>query len=254
VIEESILFAAADVEAIERATLAAISPRRLEEIPGWLLPFDEGTIGRARSAVPLRHDDADPALVPAIEQRYAAQGLAARFRIADEPRLEPLRTALHLRGYHDAQPTRVAIASAAALAADRADAVVTLATSADAEWASLYLGAGFDPIDGACRVRAFSRAPDAVFACVRESGETTAVGVVAFAHGWATVHGMRTAPDHRRRGLARRVLGALARAARERGIDRVVLQVDEANAPACRLYEALGFRPAWRYRYWQIGD
>jgi len=251
VIEESILLDSADVEAIERATLAAVSPRRLEELHGWLLPFDEGTIGRARSAVPLRHDHADPALVPTIEQRYAAQGLAARFRVADDARLAPLHRALRLRGYRDEQPTRVAIASAAALTPDHNDAVVTLSASADQEWASVYLGAGFDPVDGACRVRAFSRAPDAIFARVREAGETTAVGVVAFAHGWATVHGMRTAPAHRRRGLARRVLGALVRAARERGIDRVVLQVDETNAPARRLYEAMGFRPAWRYRYWQ---
>ena len=40
---------------IERATLAAVSPQAVEELPGWLLPFDTSTVGRAISAVPLTH-------------------------------------------------------------------------------------------------------------------------------------------------------------------------------------------------------
>ena len=44
-----------DIESIERATVAAVAPERLDEQPGWLLPMDSGTVGRARSAVPLHH-------------------------------------------------------------------------------------------------------------------------------------------------------------------------------------------------------
>jgi len=43
------------VEAIERATVQAVSPDARVEIPGWILPFDAGTVGRAKSAVPLVH-------------------------------------------------------------------------------------------------------------------------------------------------------------------------------------------------------
>lgn len=45
-----------EVVHIERATLAAVSPQTVEELPGWLLPLDTGTVGRAISAVPLSHD------------------------------------------------------------------------------------------------------------------------------------------------------------------------------------------------------
>jgi ribosomal protein S18 acetylase RimI-like enzyme len=241
----------ADVEAIERATLATVSPDDVEELAGWLLPFDPGTIGRATNAVPLRHDRADPAMVAVIERRYAARGLAARFRIADDERLESLRATLEPRGYRGAQPTLVETGSAALLRERITAAPASLTREPDAAWASVYTGEGFDPVDGACRVRAFSRARDVVFARAQVDGATVAVGVGAFGFGWASVHGMRTAPAHRRRGLARSVLVALAGAALERGIDRLFLQVEEGNAPARALYNAAGFRIAWRYRYWR---
>jgi N-acetylglutamate synthase len=57
---------AADIEAIERATLQAVAPEVVESLPGWLLPMDHGTVGRARCAVPLHHDGHDTAFLPAI--------------------------------------------------------------------------------------------------------------------------------------------------------------------------------------------
>ena len=45
------------VEAIERATLAAVPPDTLEEQPGWLLPLDAGTVGRALPGVGVRVRD-----------------------------------------------------------------------------------------------------------------------------------------------------------------------------------------------------
>jgi hypothetical protein len=44
-----------DIESLERATLDAVAPETVESLPGWLFPIDRTTIGRAISAVPLRH-------------------------------------------------------------------------------------------------------------------------------------------------------------------------------------------------------
>jgi len=85
---------------------------------------------------------------------------------------------------------------------------------------------------------------------VREGGRTAAVGVVSFGHGWAGVHGMRTALDRRGAGFASRLLALFGAAARARQIHRVFLQVEEAN-PAQALYRRAGFETAWRYHYWQ---
>ena len=117
----------------------------------------------------------------------------------------------------------------------------------------MFLGEGFDPIDGASRVRTLSRAPQALFASVREDGRTVAAGMASFSHGWASVHGMRTAQDCRGRGLAGRVLSALADAARSKGYERMFLQVEAHNAAALALYKRCGFELAWTYAYWQKG-
>ena len=74
--------------------------------------------------------------------------------------------------------------------------------------------------------------------------------MASFSHGWASVHGMRTAQDCRGRGLAQSVLAALADAARAKGYDRMFLQVEAHNAAALALYRRCGFSLAWTYSYW----
>ena len=58
-----------EVEAIERATLAAVPPQRLVQWQQWLLAFDDGTVGRCHSAVPLHHDAPVAGALAAIERR-----------------------------------------------------------------------------------------------------------------------------------------------------------------------------------------
>jgi GNAT superfamily N-acetyltransferase len=120
----------------------------------------------------------------------------------------------------------------------------------DDAWAAVFSSDGFDPVDGAHRVAVLSRSPDAVYAAAGEDGATHAVGVMTFGHGWAGVHGMRTALAHRGKGYASAILGALGRAAQARGFERVLLDVEEGN-PARRIYRAAGFEAVWRYRYWR---
>ena len=241
----------ADIEAIERATVAAVSPHAIEELDGWLLAYDTGAVNRAKCAVPLRHAALDPALLPAIEMCYADRGIPALFRIPDTPAFEALRVALKGRGYGAGRPTLVQVAAAATVARVASAAGVELAAAPDAAWAAVFLGAGFDPVDGASRVKALGRTPGALYASVREDGRALAAGVGAFGHGWASVHGMRTEQARRGQGLAGRVLAALAAAAPERGVERIFLQVEAENPPALALYRRAGFATAWAYEYWQ---
>ena len=243
----------ADIEAIERATIAAVSPEASEELDGWLLPFDGGTVKRARSAVPLHRSAVDPATLDRIEDRYDSRQVVPALRLADTECFDSLRAELERRHYVGDSPTCVQIATVRQMRQITAGggALADVDRSPDDAWAALFLGEGFDPVDGAHRVRSLGRAKGSVYASVRENGRTVAAGAMAFGHGWASVHGMRTDKAHRGRGLAGRVLAGLAQAALTRGFERVFLQVEAQNHPALSLYRRAGFATHWQYCYWQ---
>jgi GNAT superfamily N-acetyltransferase len=237
-----------EIETLERDTVAAVGPREVLEIEGWLVPLEAGTIGRAKSAVPLRHD-LGAAAVSDIEAAYRDRGLPPAFRVADIPDLANVHAELSERGYQPTQPTIFKLGDVGRLAAF-SEASARLLSEPDDAWAAVFLGEGFDPADGAYRVAALSRCPSAVYGAAGEDGATHAVGVISFGDAWAGIHGMRTAPAHRGRGYAGAILAALGRAAQARGLARAFLQVEEAN-PARRIYRRAGFEPAWRYHYWR---
>ncbi|MGZ3375719.1 MAG: GNAT family N-acetyltransferase [Phenylobacterium sp.] len=238
----------AEIAVLERDTVAAVAPPETLEIGGWLVPLDNGTIGRARSAVPLRHD-IGPDAIPQIEDAYRSRGLTPGFRLADIPSLEPVYAELTRRGFTPEQPTIFKTGMVEKLAAC-SNGYAKILDKPDDAWAGVFLGEGFDPADGAHRVRALTRSPGAIYAAAGEGGATHAVGVMSFGVEWAGIHGMRTAPAHRGRGYASAILAAMGRVAGARGLNKVFLQVEAAN-PARRIYRAAGFTELWTYRYWR---
>jgi hypothetical protein len=258
----------ADIEAMERATVEAVAPDRLDEIPGWLLPMDGGTIGRARSAVPLTHDvservmAAQLAQLPDIVARYRAYGMAPAFRLPQSA--AHLHAALAQWGavaedhswVMTASPQGIqdAVASVRGAVGEPADngLTVQVATEPSPEWAHLFLGEGFDPVDGANRVRNLSRAPCTLYLTAWRKGQALACGAASIGYGWLGVHGMRTAQGQRGQGLATRVLQTMAREALSRGVDRIFLQVGGTNAGAQSVYLKAGFAFAWQYAYWKL--
>ena len=238
----------AEIERLERDTVRAVAPEEILETGGWLVPLDRGVIGRARSAVPLRHD-IGPAEVGRIIDIYSDRGLAPRFRIADVAEMAPVCAELDARGLRPEQPTIFKTGSVSDLAGF-SEASARILPRPDEAWADVFLGEGFDPHEGAQRVAALTRSPGAIYGAAGEAGETWAVGALSFGESWAGIHGMRTAPSHRGKGLASAILAAFGRAVQARGFARVSLQVEEFN-PARRIYRNAGFAPVWRYHYWR---
>lgn len=246
-----------DIEALERATVQAVSPQQLWELPGWLVPVDPGTVGRARSAVPLHHAGPDLARVPEVLALYAAQRATPRWRLPDGTPFEALHRDLGARGFVRTQPTLTQVAPVASVIAATnganppAGVAVALAPQASAAWTAVFLGADFDPVDGAHRAQALARATGTSFASASVDGAVVACGALSLSHGWAGVHGMRTVAAWRGRGLAAALLRRMAQQAQAAGVQRVFLQVDAGNSGAQSLYRRLGFVAAWSYAYWQ---
>lgn len=246
------VLSAADIETIERATLTAVAPERVETVDGWLLPMDTGTVGRAHSAVPLHHGVHDPLLIDTIAQRYRDAGLRPVFRLPDVAAFDAWWPLLAERGFRREQPTLTQTGALDGLLqlASEADGL-SLDPRPDAAWMAMFLGEGLDPVDGASRSRALARAEGTLFASLREDGQTLACGAACYAEGWLSMHGLRTAASQRGRGLAGRMIHAMALEAQRRGITRAFLQVDGSNAPALALYRRAGMETAWTYAYWR---
>lgn len=243
----------ADIESLERATLDAVAPPHVEDFPGWLLSMDNSTIGRAISAVPLRHTDLRGDDISAIEARYVSRNHCARFRVADTPSLQSLHNAMRAKGYVATQATLVQTAPLSALAQCVAPYLglnLQVSDTPTSGWGKVYTSEGFDPVDGANRVRALSRSSCVTYAWISDSEGPVAAGTASMGHGWLGIHGMRTAPAARGRGYAKQLIAALAAAGLKNQFSRAYLQVEEGNVPAVSLYARLGFLTGWRYHYW----
>lgn len=240
-----------DVASLEQAIVAAVAPPEVLRAEGWIVAIDNGTVSRARSAAPLAHDRADPGAIAPIRAAYAARGVSPMFRVPASTIFAPVEAQLERSGLRARQPTEVQVGATATVARAAGAASVRIDAQPDDAWAAVFLGEGFDPVDGASRVATLRRARGSLFASIREGGDVVAAGVLALGHGWASIHGMRTALSHRGRGLATQVVSALARHAARNGYTRIMLQVEQDNAAAQGLYARCGFRRAWTYQYWR---
>ncbi len=253
------------IEAIERATLDAVAPSYVAHVQGWLVPFDQGSVDRAKSAVPITHAAPDIRALDLILAMYEqgvtdhgiclASSQSAQFRLPDVQNFDPLKAELSSRGFVVGRPTHVQIAEPNALVS--APEILNwpyrlvLNTQADQTWASVYRRQGFDIRDAEHRIRVLSLATDAVYGTlVDQDGLAVAAGVMAFSHGWASVHGMRTDPLFQGLGLATQLLAGFGRHALKRSFSQVFLQVEADNERALTLYKRIGFKAQWQYSYW----
>jgi len=132
-----------------------------------------------------------------------------------------------------------------------ANAGVHFADRPSDEWRQVNAAAGehsgsapalFDQLLG--RIRA-----PLIFATVADGGQTASVGMAVAEAGRVGLFEIGTHPAHRRRGLARRVVGALLAWGAAQGATGAYLQVMPDNIPALALYQGLGFGEAYRYWY-----
>ena len=85
-------------------------------------------------------------------------------------------------------------------------------------------------------------------------GDLAAFVMAQTVAGESDILTVATAPEHRRKGLAATLIGALVNRLGERGVARITLDVAEDNAPARALYRELGFsEDGRRPRYYKSG-
>jgi NAD-dependent dihydropyrimidine dehydrogenase PreA subunit len=142
--------------------------------------------------------------VRAVEAWYAARGLPPLFKLVESACAPPgLADRLGALGYRPC--TETLMMHGPATPAEVAG--VRLADDLDDAFSAVFVAAGPDSGDTAERLGALARVPcPRAFARLDVAGVPGAIGACAVEGDWTGIFAMRTAPDHRRRGLARRVL------------------------------------------------
>lgn len=238
-----------DIIALEDVSARAWPALHTGRIGGWRLNASTGHTGRANTCWALEAPDrpVDEAF-DAAEAWYADHDLPPKFKTVDgatAPVDMPARLAA--RGYAPHTETCVMVGPIGG-----ANDGVALMTEPDEGFLAVMFEALYrDAADARERIETLRRIPQPMFfARINVDGEPAAIGACAVDSGWGGVSVMRTSPKHRRLGLATRIVSALLGAAEEAGATRSYLQVEAANVTAIGLYEKLGFREAYRYRYW----
>jgi GNAT superfamily N-acetyltransferase len=124
-------------------------------------------------------------------------------------------------------------------------------TTPSPEWLALV-----EPeLDPAAVTRILVRPAEVVFVAARDAttGQLLGTGRASASRSavgrWAGITSILTAPEARRRGVARAVMGELATWAEEQRCPHTYLQVLASNAAAHRLYDSLGYRLHHAYEY-----
>jgi N-acetylglutamate synthase len=221
-------------------------------IDGWLVRFAKGLTRRANSANPLRGERSDTdALISRLEGEYRQRELPVYIRIPSI--IGPAMPDRLARLGYQAEGESLALCGDVADlegARVRADTGVAVAPRPDEEWLSAMarLQGHSAPAHAVYREIIGSIKVQAAFAALREDGTIVSVAFGAIHDGLLCVESVVTDHAFRGRGLARRMLGALAAHARPQ-TGGVCLQVQADNAAGRHLYGSLGLRERYRYHY-----
>ena len=233
---------------LEETAARAWPHRREAVIDGWRVRLSGGGSKRANSVQTLRWSGADAeAAIDQAEGLYRADCQPAIFQVVDISRPDDLDARLERRGYQVVDRTllmtrRVAGGGVSSGVAMRFD-------SPPSSWFDVYLST-VTPDRRATAPAIVAGLPDPKCFFVADFDMTaSAVGLGVAEGRYAGVECMATLAEARRSGGARRVMRELEDWAAEQGAKTLWLQVVEANTPARRLYESLGFEAQGMYWY-----
>lgn len=229
----------AEIAELEEAAALGWPALETERLGGWLLRAAEGWTRRANSALVLG-DAGVPDALERVEAWYAERGLPAWLAVP-MPAMAPVDHAAERAGW--VSPLDVQVLTAP-LRPTPPDPGVLLADALSPEWAAVYAARTVPPVG----VRVLTAPETVTFASIVEHGVTVAIGRGVVTRGWLGIAAMEVRPEYRRRGLARRVLGALLAWGASSGATRTYIQAEATNTAALALYQGHGFQAHHLYR------
>jgi len=237
------------VRALEERAFNAWPAHQTVFHQGWVFRLSGGFTKRANSVNALEPGAPFDGVREAAAALYARHGLPAIFRLS--PLAPPgADQALADAGYVHFDPSLVLHRPLAGVARPHAAAIVMPTPST--AWLD-----GFAAANGvATHHRALHHAmvqaiaqPTAFAVLQDEQGYAVGFGLAVLERGAVGLYDIAVASEHRGSGRGRALVEALLHWGAGAGAVSAYLQVRVQNVAALRLYEGLGFRPAYGYHY-----
>ncbi|WP_327205471.1 GNAT family N-acetyltransferase, partial [Rathayibacter sp. Leaf296] len=245
-----------DPRLLDRLAAAAWPALEIRELDGWLLRAASGVTKRANSVL-TSGAVADPErAIDAAEAFAHDHAIPPLLQIGPATLPADLPERLAARGYTPHERTLVLTGTVQEALAALSGPPAVVEPSPSEDWLSLWWSV--DGRGGAAERVVAQRilaGCDSSYALVRDERGAAACGRIAYATAgdepWCGLFSLATRPDARHRGHAASVLRSLLAEAESRGVEHYWIQVLEANAPARRLYSALGATESSWYEYWR---
>ncbi len=246
---------AASYEELARVAMRAWPPVESERLGEWELRAASGFTRRANSVLPLGDPGMPlPAALDVVRRWYGDRGLPAYVQTATgaEGTQELLCAELERLGWVREVSAGMwigALAPIADLGEPDEVAGVVLSRKADEAWLARYQRKGVSEV----ALKVLGSGPSVWFATVPGAGggAPAAIGRCVVDGRWAGFAAVEVDPALRRRGLATRVMAALARRALDEGASAAWLQVEEENAGAREMYAGMGFAAHHAYHHYR---
>jgi GNAT superfamily N-acetyltransferase len=236
---------------LEEITLNSSAAHKQMLYDGWVLRFTPGSeVKRSNSITALYPSRIDlETKIAFCEREYAAHDLPIRFRLCEVSQPGNLDAALTARGYEPVERTLVMTRLVGATPSP--SPVAGFAVPQLAEWiqvSSALRGTPRETLEARAR-RLESAAARWFPAVLMQNGQPICSGIGASEGEYFGLFDVFT-PEHLRgRGHAGKLTAGLLGLAQREGASLAYLQVDEANAPARRIYERMGFEAVYAYWY-----
>jgi len=242
--------ATGEILGLEERALNAWPSLQTVFVNGWILRFSEGYTKRANSACRLARDAA-----PLTETGEEIEALYARNDQRAIFRLNPLACEqdiawLGQRGYARIEPTAVMTARLPGEATEECGGIAFADEPHEAWLAGFAAGNRYGPaVRPTLEKMLAAIRPAAIYATLSEGGAACGYGLAVIERGRVGLFDILIEEPVRRRGLGRRLVSAMLRAASEAGACGAYLQVLQTNVPAIALYRSLGFERRYDYVY-----
>lgn len=224
-----------------------------DTVGAWRLRAGGGFTNRANSVWPLGPVPLPlPQTLDVIRAWYAERGLPPQVLTVIGGELDEELAGLGCPAHAGAllQVAAVGPAIEALLARAHPNVPVSTAERPQDRWLRLYR-AGTVPAEAKAILGSGSHL---CYATIYDehSGKPLSIGRAALAgesNAWVGLAGIETAPEARRRGLARLILRTLLQWGAQHGAEHALLEVTPHNDGAMALYRELGFSTAYEYHY-----